>query len=161
MSPFGIAYWSEFTISMKLSSCRPESGSMLIRQQAVSKESTIMTAPMKLTLQHLSIRSTQALDSWVEKQIVSLQPRLRIDQALVRLVRHRESSPPYRVQVHLVTPGPDVVAEGHDHTLQAAFNKVMVQLRNKITSRLARQIKRTKGPLANPSVLASKGRLSR
>jgi ribosome-associated translation inhibitor RaiA len=161
MSPFGIAYWSEFRNATKLSPRRTESGSLLIRQQAASKESTVMTAPMKLTLQHLSIRPTHALDSWVEKQIVSLQPRLRIDQALVRLVRHRESSPPYRVQIHLVTPGPDVVAEGHDHTLQAAFNKVMAQLRNKITSRLAKQIKRTKGPLAVPSALASKGRFSR
>lgn len=88
---------------------------------------------MKLTLQHLSIRSTNALDSWIEKQIFSLQPTLRIDEANVRLVRQTEASPAYSVHVHLVTPGPDVFAEGSDHTLQAAFMKVMTQLRNKIS----------------------------
>ena len=63
---------------------------------------------MKLTLQHFSIRSTNALDAWVEDRIFSLQPRLQIDEANIRLEHRREASPAYRVHVHLVTPGPAV-----------------------------------------------------
>lgn len=110
-----------------------------------------MTNTMKLTLQHLSIRSTNALDSWIEKQIFSLQPTLRIDEANVRLVRQLEASPAYRVHVHLVTPGPDVFAEGNDHTLQAAFTKVMTQLRSKITGRTAKRVNRIKSQLSAPT----------
>ncbi len=113
---------------------------------------------MKLTLQHLSIRSTDTLDSWIEKQIFSLSPALRIDEANVRLVRQPEASPAYRIHVHLVTPGPDVFAEGNDHTLRAAFAKVMAQLRNKITGRASKRANRIKSQLSAP---AAKTRSSR
>lgn len=106
---------------------------------------------MKLTLQHLSIRSTDALDTWIEKQIFLLQPTLRIDEANVRLVRQPEASPAYRVHVHLVTPGPDVFAEGNDHTLRAAFAKVMAQLRSKISGRTAKRVNRIKSQLSAPA----------
>jgi ribosome-associated translation inhibitor RaiA len=117
-----------------------------------------MPNTMNLTLQHLSIRSTNALDSWIEKQIFSLQPKLQIDEANVRLVRQPEASPAYRVHVHLVTPGPDVFAEGNDHTLRAAFAKVMAQLRNQITGRAAKRENRIKSRLSAP---AAKTRNSR
>ena len=106
---------------------------------------------MKLTLQHFAIRSTNALDAWVENQIFSLQPRLQIDEANVRLAHRRESSPTYEVRVHLVTPGPDVFAEGHDHTLRAAFEKVMRQLRDKITDRVRKRLQKVKSNLSAPA----------
>lgn len=107
---------------------------------------------MKLTVQHFSVRSTNALDSWIEKQIFALQPPLVIEEARVRLARHREASPAYEVNVHLVTPGPDVFAEGRDHTLRAAINKVMAQLRAKVESRLARRHKAA-APRRGPDAL--------
>ena len=116
---------------------------------------------MKLNLQHFAIRSTNALDSWVEKQIFSLQPTLRIDEANVRLAHQRETSPAYRVHVHLVTPGPDVFAEGNDHTLRAAFAKVMAQLRNKITGRTAKRVNRIKSQLSAPAGKSRDSRSSR
>lgn len=106
---------------------------------------------MKLTLQHFAIRSTNALDAWIENQIFSLQPRLQIDEANVRVALRRELSPPYHVHVHLVTPGPDVFAEGNDHTLRAAFEKVMQQLHNKITHRIQKRLQRLKSEVAAPA----------
>ena len=97
---------------------------------------------MRLTLQHHSIRSTSTLDSWVEKQIFALRERLQIDEANVQLAHRPEVSPAYEVNVHLVTPGPDVFAEGRDHTLQAAFNKVLGQLKNKLVNRALRRERR-------------------
>ncbi len=97
---------------------------------------------MKLTVKHNNVPSTNVLDTWVEEQIISLQPGLRIDEANVVLARCEESSPPYQVNVHLVTPGPDVFADGRDHTLRAAFDKTMSALRGKIGNRATRRQKR-------------------
>jgi ribosome-associated translation inhibitor RaiA len=83
---------------------------------------------MKLTLEHHHLRSTDELDSMIEERILALQSRLQIDEANVRLARHYETSPAFSVHIHLVTPGPDVLAEGRDHTLRAAIEKVMTGL---------------------------------
>ena len=99
---------------------------------------------MKLTVQHKNVRSTNELDSWVEEQIISLQPALQIDEANISLARDEDASPAFQVKAHLVTPGPDVFAEGCDHTLQAAFHKLMDSLRGKIGSRATRRQKRQK-----------------
>lgn len=116
---------------------------------------------MKLTLQHLSIRSTDTLDAWIENQIFSLQSALRIDEASVSLSHERDSSPAYRVHVHLVTPGPDVFAEGHDHTLRAAFVKVMTQLKNKISERKAKRLDRARAQLSAAPAKSRAARISR
>jgi ribosome-associated translation inhibitor RaiA len=99
---------------------------------------------MKLTLQHMNVRSTNALDSWVEEQIISLQPALQIEEAVISLTHDRDASPAFQVKAHLITPGPDVFAEGCDHTLQAAFIKLMESLRAKIGDRATNREKRQK-----------------
>jgi ribosome-associated translation inhibitor RaiA len=114
---------------------------------------------MKLTLQHFSVRSTDALDSWVETRIFSLQPRLQIDEANIRLEHRREISPAYRVHVHLITTGPDVFAEGRDHTLRAAFEKVMVDLTGKINGRATKRRQRLRSNLASPASQGPTGRI--
>ena len=109
---------------------------------------------MRLNMQHLDIRSTDALDSWVERQILALGRLRQIDEANVRLIRRRDSSPAYQVNVHLVTPGPDVLAEGRDHTLRAAVGKVIRQLRDQIDRRARKPSRRVKDCLSAPVVRA-------
>jgi ribosome-associated translation inhibitor RaiA len=99
---------------------------------------------MKLTVQALSIPATAKLNLWVEEQLAAVRDRLRIDAAKVRLTRKPGASPAYQVEAHLVTPGPDVFAEGRDHTLPAAFAKMLRQLRGKISSRTTRRAQRIK-----------------
>ena len=113
---------------------------------------------MKLTLQHFGVRCTNELDSWIEQEIFSLQPRLQIDEAGVRLVHRNDASPAFEVNVHLVTPGPDVFAEGRDHTLQAAFGKVMTELEKKISGRQAKRLRRVKSNLQSPAATGRNGR---
>ena len=103
-----------------------------------------MTTTMRLNVQHLNIRSLDTLDTWVEKQILALGRARQIDEANIRLVRLEDASPAYHVNVHLVTPGPDVYAETRDHTLRAAFAKAMAQLREQITSRTTKRLQRLK-----------------
>lgn len=102
---------------------------------------------MRLNVQHLNIRSLDALDSWVEKEIFALGEVRQIDEANIRLVRLEDASPAYQVNVHLVTPGPDVFAESRDHTLRAAFTKALAQLREQITSRTGKRLQRIKSNL--------------
>lgn len=106
---------------------------------------------MKLTLEHHHLRSTDELDSLVEERILALQPRLQIDEANVRLEHRRESSPAFHVHVHLVTPGPDVFAEGRDHTLRAAIEKVMAVLEVRIGERMEKRLRRVRGNLQDPT----------
>ena len=106
-----------------------------------------MTTNMKLNVQHLNIRSLDTLDSWVEKQIFTLGRARQIDEANIRLVRLEDASPAYQVNVHLVTPGPDVYAETRDHTLRAAFAKAMAQLKEQITDRATKRLQRIRSNL--------------
>ena len=103
---------------------------------------------MRLNVQHLNIRSLDALDSWVENQILSLGRARHIDQANVRLICRRDASRAYSVHVHLVTPGPDVIAECSDHTLRAAVTKVMHALRQQIERRAAKPLQKLKTNLS-------------
>lgn len=105
---------------------------------------------MKVTVQHYQLRSTDELDTLVEERIIALQPRLQIDEANVRLERRQEKSPPFSVRVHLVTPGPDVVAESCDHTLLAAIGKVMSELENRIGSRALKRVRRRRSNAQEP-----------
>ena len=85
----------------------------------------------------------------METLILALQPALKIDEAIVHLDQSSETSPRFRASVHLVTPGPDVLAEGRDHTLLAAINKVITALRDKIAHRALKRLRRIRG---NPQV---------
>lgn len=58
-----------------------------------------------------------------------------LDQAHVLVAREPEASPPFRVAAHLVTPGPDIRAEGADHTFAAALQKAVAQLADRIKHR--------------------------
>ena len=102
---------------------------------------------MRLNVQHLNIRSLDAIDSWVEQQIFALGQARQIDEANIRLTRLENASPAYQVNVHLVTPGPDVFAESRDHTLRAAFTKAIGQLRGQITNRATKRLQRLKSNL--------------
>ena len=106
-----------------------------------------MTTTMKLNVQHLNLRPVGAVHSWVARQLSAIGQVRQIDAANIRLTRLENASPAYQVNVHLVTPGPDVFAESRDHTLPAAFAKAMAQLKNVITSRAAKRLKKFKSNL--------------
>lgn len=110
---------------------------------------------MKLNLQHRNVRSRDGLDRWVEDQILALGEARQIDEANVRLECRFESSPPFAVLIHLVTPGPDLFAESRDHTLRAAFTKALTQLRESLAGRATRRLRRLK---SNSSAPAAKTR---
>ena len=113
---------------------------------------------MRINLQHLNLRSRDGLDRWVEDQILALGAARRIDEANVRLECRSESSPPFAVHIHLLTPGLDLFDESSDHTLRAAFTKALTQLRRNIASRDTQRLRRLK---SNSSAPAAKTRGAR
>jgi ribosome-associated translation inhibitor RaiA len=110
---------------------------------------------MKLTVQHHKIRSTDELDSLLEERIFELQPRLQIDEARVRLECRWDASPAYRVAIHIVTPGPDVEAEGRDHTIRDAIGKAFLNLETRLRDREHTPIRRARSNLQTPAALRS------
>lgn len=106
---------------------------------------------MKLTVRHFGIHFANGFDSLVRREILALEPLRQIDEATVHLTRQDEMSPPFRVHVHLVTPGPDVFAEARDHTLAAALAKVMKQLAQEIHVRAGKRLARLKSNLQAPA----------
>jgi hypothetical protein len=90
---------------------------------------------MQILLKNLNHSPSDSLLELLEKELEALLPDLRIDEARVLFERLADVSPPFRVAIHLVTPGPDVMVETTDHTLRAALLKAFVAVRNKIGHR--------------------------
>ena len=101
---------------------------------------------MKLTLEHRSHKSSPSFTTLLQKSIGSLHRILRIDEARIVIERRTESSPPFRLAAHLVTPGPDVKAEAVDHTLHAALSKLLAHLKGAIGHRRQKQARRIQPP---------------
>lgn len=93
---------------------------------------------MKIMIQHAGVPSSQSLDGAIEQHLFSLAGLIRIDEARVLVERRWSGGAAYRVFAHIVTPGPDVKAEGVDQTVNAAVQKLARNLGGKVRSRLAK-----------------------
>jgi ribosome-associated translation inhibitor RaiA len=86
----------------------------------------------------------------VEEHILALGTLLIIEEAKVRLECSFQESPPFRVVVKLVTPGPDLEVEERDHTMPAALLKAMACLEKVIAERGVRRKRRVLSNLSEP-----------
>ena len=62
-------------------------------------------------------------------------------------------APPFRAFISLAVPGPDIHAEAHDHTAEAAWLKVADDLRKQIERRKNRQDARLKSDRQSPALV--------
>lgn len=92
------------------------------------------------------------MDRYVEERILAWEREIQIDEARVRLECLWEESPPFRVHIHLVTPGPDLTSENRDHTLRAAADKALGGLEEKIRGKNNRRLMRLRGKGAQRAV---------
>ncbi len=107
---------------------------------------------MKLTVQHHHLRSSDELDSLIENHILALQPRVQIEEANIRLECRFQDSPAFCVRIHLLTPGPDLVAESRDHSIRAAVIKAMAALEKKLGRRSLRRLRRARAKFQAPEL---------
>jgi len=94
---------------------------------------------MKLTIRHRRLRSFHALDAMVEDRLFALAEIARIDDASVILEHRDEESPPYRAEVHIAVPGPDLSVEAVDHTVAGAFRRAVTELEGRLRERAGRR----------------------
>ena len=80
----------------------------------------------------------------LEQTLEGLQPLISVSAAAVVLDQRRDDPPAFRAYVSLAVPGPDIHAEAHDHTLEAAWLKVATALRRQIEQRKSRRDARVK-----------------
>jgi ribosome-associated translation inhibitor RaiA len=113
-------------------------------QRESGPSTTSHTIPMKTTVTRLGVLVSKYPDSWVATRLAGIATRRQIDEARVRLARHRDLSPAFQVSIHLVTPGPDLFADASDHTMQAAFDKALAELDGTLAERVAKRAKRHK-----------------
>ena len=80
----------------------------------------------------------------LEQTLEGLGQLISVSGAAVVLDHRRDGLPAFRAYVSLAVPGPDIHAEAHDHTLEAAWLKVATALRRQIEQRKSRQDARVK-----------------
>ncbi len=114
---------------------------------------------MKFVLTHRHHQPSPSFTALVKERLESLREALQIDEARVLIERRLEESPAFRVSAHLVTPGPDVLAEAVDHTLRAALGKMFGKLESRIDQRQQKRARRGPNPLKkiSPAQLAPGG----
>jgi ribosome-associated translation inhibitor RaiA len=71
----------------------------------------------------------------LEQELEQLQTSISISAVAGVLEYQRDAAPPFRTFVLLAVPGPDIHAEAWDHTLKAAWRKVLADLRKQIEQR--------------------------
>jgi ribosome-associated translation inhibitor RaiA len=111
---------------------------------------------MKLTLKQRFHDASPSFSRLLLDQLEGLRKVLRIDEARIVIERRLESSPPFRMSAHLVTPGPDVSAEAVDHTLRAVLHKLMTRLQNQITHRRLKQTQRFQSHLKKSALRSAR-----
>ncbi len=84
-------------------------------------------------------KSSAALRRLVRTQLDRLRDFVAVSGAEVVLERRREVAPAWTARAHLRVPGPDLRAEARDHTVEAAWRKVMQELYAQVDRKLDRR----------------------
>lgn len=84
-------------------------------------------------------KSSASLNEYVQAQIGRLQRFVPVTGAAVEIERRGDTAPAWTARAHLRVPGPDLRAEARDHTVEAAWRKVMVDLYTQIGHRSGRR----------------------
>lgn len=94
---------------------------------------------MKVPLHFRGFNIRPAWRYLVEYHVESLMELVAISKVEVILDRQRQTRPPYRLQIALAIPGPDIHATATDHTFQAALLKVVKRIRVQILGRITKR----------------------
>jgi ribosome-associated translation inhibitor RaiA len=97
---------------------------------------------MKLDFRLRGWKSSAGLHRLVQAQLGGLENSHDVSNAQVVLEHRCDATPAWSARVHLEVPGPDLRAEARDHTVEAAWRKVVADLRGQIGRRLDRRRQR-------------------
>ena len=94
---------------------------------------------MRIHVQHIGVRSSDAVDSYLEDRLVALSERQTIEVARVRIERRPTASPPFRVSLALEVPGKDYSVASEEWTATGAAMKALNCLHRKVEGRLRKR----------------------
>ena len=100
---------------------------------------------MKLEFRLRGWKNSASLRQLVERHLERLADLAAISTAEVVLVRSPAATPAWTARAHLQVPGPDLRAEASDHTVEAAWRKVLAALHGEIGRRHERRRLRSPG----------------
>jgi ribosome-associated translation inhibitor RaiA len=106
---------------------------------------------MKIILRQLHHQPSPAVSDLIRNHFANLGRQILIEQARVTIDRRSEMSPAFSISAHIVTPGPDLVAYARDHTVLAALQKAITQLKQAIRHRRAKRAQRVRSNLQEPA----------
>ena len=99
---------------------------------------------MRIQFHSLGFSLDANLRRWLQQPIEGMRSLTPVTGAAVVLEQRRDDAPAFRAFVSLAVPGPDIHAEARDHTLRAAWLKVITALRRQIERRKSCQQLRQK-----------------
>jgi ribosome-associated translation inhibitor RaiA len=105
--------------------------------------------PMTVKFRQLAQRTDPALAAHVRDRLTALQGVIAIDSAEVTL-RKTVSHPPFTATAYLEVPGPNLHAEVHGYTQQAALNRMFSVLAEQARARKAKRPAGRKGRALRP-----------
>ena len=97
---------------------------------------------MKIQFRIRGLNANASLRTWLEQQLERLHRLIPVSAAEVVLEHQRDAAPAFRAFVHLAVPGPDIHAAARDHTIQAAWLKVIKNLTKQIERRKTRHLEK-------------------
>lgn len=106
---------------------------------------------MKITMQHRHHQPSPSFAALVRAHLEEIHKTRQIDEARVLVERRLEDSPPFRLSLHLVTPGPDIAVEAVDHTLHAALMKTIDAVESQLAHRARKQTRRLRSLALKPA----------
>lgn len=103
---------------------------------------------MKLILRYCHHDPSNSLSSLIREHFDAIGKKRPVDEARIVVERRMEGSPPFRISVHLVTPGPDLFAESVEHTFRAALRKVVEQIEAELSRRSRKRMRNQRSSAA-------------
>lgn len=97
---------------------------------------------MNMQISYSGCFKLNSRETAISQVLETLRDNVRVDLAKVRVERSEDSAYPFRVNAHIVTPGPDVIAEGRDYTFEAALRKLKQGLMKAVQQRKEKRERR-------------------
>ncbi|MCC6881697.1 MAG: hypothetical protein IT576_06070 [Verrucomicrobiales bacterium] len=97
---------------------------------------------MIIKLAYAGCEPRKSFEPVLLRTLEGFKDSLPAEEVRVRVAATEGQSPPYGLRAQFVTPGPDYVAEGRDHTLPAALRKLVLDLLRVIRQRTDKQVRR-------------------
>lgn len=105
---------------------------------------------MHLVIRPTTLRCPRPVLDRVQRRLATLARSQRIEEATLRVSEESERSPRFTATLALRVPGPDVHAEGRDHTPGTAVQRALTSIERQLLGRKQKRVARRNEPRRAP-----------